>query len=58
MNDIQNTEKEGRDNRCNEEMSIIHFYECLLDRDSVGGVATGHGLDGPGIEYRWGRDFP
>jgi hypothetical protein len=21
-------------------------------------VATGYGLDGPGIETRWGRDFP
>jgi hypothetical protein len=21
------------------------------------GIATGFGLDGPGIEYRWGRDF-
>jgi len=22
------------------------------------GIATGHGLDGPGIESRWGRDIP
>jgi len=22
------------------------------------GIATGYGLDGPGIETRWGRDFP
>jgi len=22
------------------------------------GIATGYGLDGPGIEYRWRRDFP
>jgi hypothetical protein len=22
------------------------------------GMATGYGLDGPGIESRWGRDFP
>jgi len=22
------------------------------------GVATRYGLDGPGIEFRWGRDFP
>jgi hypothetical protein len=22
------------------------------------GVATSYGLDGPGIESRWGRDFP
>ena len=25
---------------------------------SVVGIATGYGLDGPGIEYWWGRDFP
>jgi hypothetical protein len=22
------------------------------------GIATGYGLDGPGIESRWGRDIP
>jgi hypothetical protein len=22
------------------------------------GIATGYGLDGPGIKSRWGRDFP
>ena len=22
------------------------------------GIATGYGLEGPGIESRWGRDFP
>ena len=25
---------------------------------SVVSIATGNGLDGPGIESRWGRDFP
>ena len=25
---------------------------------SVVDIATGHGLDGPRIESRWGRDFP
>jgi len=25
---------------------------------NVVGLATGNGLDGPGIESRWGRDFP
>jgi hypothetical protein len=25
---------------------------------SVVGIATAYGLDGPGIESRWGRDFP
>jgi hypothetical protein len=28
------------------------------DRDSSVGIATRYGLDGPGIESRWGRDFP
>ena len=27
-------------------------------RDSVVGIATRYGLDGPGIESRWRRDFP
>jgi hypothetical protein len=26
--------------------------------DSVVGIANGYGLDGPGIESRWGRGFP
>jgi len=25
---------------------------------SVVGIVTGYGLDGPGIESWWGRDFP
>jgi len=25
---------------------------------SVVGIATAYGLDGPGVESRWGRDFP
>jgi hypothetical protein len=29
----------------------------LLGRDNVVGIATRYGLDGPGIERRWGRDF-
>ena len=30
----------------------------LLPRYSAVGIATRYGLDGPGIESRWGRDFP
>ena len=30
----------------------------FVGRDSVVGIATRYGLDGPGIESRWGRDFP
>jgi hypothetical protein len=29
-----------------------------VDRDSAVGIATRYGLDGPGIESRWARDFP
>ena len=36
--------------------------KCLLYTNSGPGssvgIATGYGLDGPGIESRWGRDFP
>jgi hypothetical protein len=27
-------------------------------QDSVVGITTRYGLDGPGIKSRWGRDFP
>jgi hypothetical protein len=30
----------------------------LVDRDSSVGIATRYGLDGPGIDSRWGRDIP
>ena len=30
----------------------------VVGRDSAVGIATRYGLDGPGIESRWGRDFP
>jgi hypothetical protein len=29
----------------------------IVGRDSVVGIATRYGLDGPGMESRWGRDF-
>jgi hypothetical protein len=29
-----------------------------VGRDSSVGLATRYGLDGPGIESRWRRDFP
>jgi hypothetical protein len=31
-------------------------YDIYGPGNSVG-IATGYGLDGPGIESRWGRDF-
>ena len=30
----------------------------LFGQGSSVGIATGYGLDGPGIESRWRRDFP
>ena len=35
--------------------SVLSLIEGL---DSAVGIATGYGLDGPGIASRWGRDFP
>jgi hypothetical protein len=33
------------------------IHQDSVDRDSSVGITTGYGLDGPGIESRWGRDF-
>jgi len=33
-----------------------HYSEC--GPGNVVGIATGYGLDGPGIESQWGLDFP
>jgi hypothetical protein len=40
---------------------VLFFHFLLIfsvGRDSSVGIATRYGLDGPGIESRWGRDFP
>jgi hypothetical protein len=38
---------------------FILFYSTeLTGRDSAVSIATHYGLDGPGFESRWGRDFP
>ena len=34
------------------------IVKLLVGRDSSIGIATRYGLDGPGIIFRWGRDFP
>ena len=36
---------------------LVPFLDLSGPGSSVG-IATGYGLDGPGIESRWGRDFP
>ena len=38
-------------------MMICFLTSSKVDRDSAVGVATCYGLDGPGIESRWWRDF-
>ena len=37
---------------------IFSFSVCLVGRDSSVGIAPCYGLDGPGIEFRWQRNFP
>jgi hypothetical protein len=44
---------------------VVHYVlgylvTLLIERgpDSSVSIATDYGLDGPGIESRWGRDFP
>jgi hypothetical protein len=39
---------------------LVSIIPPMLHRGpgSVVGIMTGYGLDGPGIESRWGRDFP
>jgi hypothetical protein len=39
-------------------LSFPHFYLGNHGLSSVVGIATAYGLDSPGIESRWGRDFP
>ena len=37
---------------------VVVFFRQDVGRYSSVGVATRHGLDGPGIELQWERDFP
>ena len=40
-------------------MNIEEMFKNVCGPGSVVGIATGYGMDGPGIESRWGgRDFP
>jgi len=40
------------------DIAFISPHSLLCRPGSSVGIATGYGLDGPGIESRWGRDFP
>ena len=33
------------------------YYNICMGRDSSVAIATSYGLEGTGIEFRWGRDF-
>jgi hypothetical protein len=37
---------------------VARIIVVYLGRDTSVGIATRYGLDGPGIEHRWRRDFP
>jgi len=59
MRTIRNSIRTKITNENNERK--LTFVAGLVDRCgsvSVVGIATGYGLDGPGIESRWGQDFP
>ena len=44
---------------CQEKNDALYaVYMRREGRDCSVGMATCYGLDGPGIESRWGRDFP
>ena len=39
-------------------IDLIFCNDYICWPGSSVGIVTGYGLDGPGIESRWGRDFP
>ena len=45
--------------RCEQGTLPLYFTICIfVGRDSSVDIVTRYGLDGPGIESRWKRDFP
>jgi hypothetical protein len=44
--------------RISRTQNITIILILMVGRDSVVGIAIRYGLDGLGIESRWGRDFP
>ena len=44
-------------NNHNSEIQFTQLLYWCVGRDSVVGIATRYELDGPGIEFRWRRDF-
>ena len=52
--EVSETRHISSDIKCFMQRSLT--YDCGLS--NVVGIGTSYGLDGPGIESRWGRDFP
>ena len=52
----KDTERTEEGNK-NEPPTIDGSRKDTMGQDSSVGIATRYGLDGPGIESRWGRDF-
>jgi hypothetical protein len=63
----------GKQNFCSEKDVVVYqayhnlydlriLFACILIKGfgpgSAVGIATGYKLDGPGIKFRWQRDFP
>ena len=42
----------------NYEVDLVLVNMDICGPGSVVSIATGYGLDSPGIESRWGQDFP
>ena len=38
-------------------LKLFSYFYCACGPGSSVGIATGYGLDGPGIEFRWGAKF-
>jgi hypothetical protein len=53
-------EDEGNNNNNSNELDLKWKSTKLrgVVRDSSVGIATCYGMEGPGIEFRWGQDFP
>ena len=39
-------------------VDVFNLDPSIVGRDSIADIAINYGLDGPGIESRWGLDFP
>ena len=39
-----------------DQYNFVMYHAWLVDRDSVVGITTRYGLEGPGIESRWGGE--